>query len=422
MQYKMEYEEIIGIIENKRRFGSQPGIEISKKLLAAVGNPQEGLRFIHIAGTNGKGSTAAFLRGILKQTGIRTGMFTSPHLISFTERIQVDGEQIRKEDAARLGAMLLTVEIDAVPTMFDYCLAIALLYFREQGCELVILETGLGGRLDATNVIAPPLAAVITRIGYDHMETLGSSLQEIAFEKAGIIKKGSTVISESQEQQVQDLLRGVCNEKEVPLMVIDQRELFPADEGFSFQGETYVLKMLGSYQWENAAAAILTAKVLSEGGYGITKEQIHKGIWQSFWPGRMELVIKQPFLMIDGAHNSHGVMALAKSLSSLYPGEKFHFIMGVLADKDYEAMVADILPLALDVVTVTPQSSRALQGEQLARVIRKKGVPAQNRDSIDQILTPFVKKQSEECPEGKTIALGSLYFIGDIRKILKLSL
>ncbi len=175
----MEYQEIIHTIENKRRFGSLPGVVVSRKLLAAVGDPQNDLAFIHIAGTNGKGSTAAFLREILKEAGIRAGMFTSPHLIDFTERIQVDGRQIPGEDAARLGEMLLNLDLEVHPTMFDYCLAMALLYFREQGCQLVIFESGLGGRLDSTNVISAPLVSVITKIGYDHTEVLGDTLDQI---------------------------------------------------------------------------------------------------------------------------------------------------------------------------------------------------------------------------------------------------
>ena len=194
----MLYEEARVYLDHVSKYGSVLGLDTIRGLLRELGNPQDDLKFIHIAGTNGKGSTAAFLREILKEAGIRAGMFTSPHLIDFTERIQVDGRQIPEEDAARLGEMLLNLDLEVHPTMFDYCLAMALLYFREQGCRLVILETGLGGRLDSTNVISAPLVSVITKIGYDHTEVLGDTLDQIAAEKAGILKPNTFMVSESQ--------------------------------------------------------------------------------------------------------------------------------------------------------------------------------------------------------------------------------
>ncbi|MBO5302467.1 MAG: bifunctional folylpolyglutamate synthase/dihydrofolate synthase [Lachnospiraceae bacterium] len=410
----MKYEEVIEIIENKRRFGNAPGVEISRVLLSAVSNPQKDLKFVHIAGTNGKGSTAAFLASILKEAGIKTGLFTSPHLISFTERIRVDGEQIPKERAAEIGEMLLNLELDVHPTMFDYCLAMAMLYFKEQNCEIVVLETGLGGRLDSTNCIEPPLISIITKIGYDHTNVLGNTLPEIATEKAGICKAGTQAVIEKQDKEVLDVLTAVCKNLDIPVHIADAAEM-------TMKNYFSNMKMRGNFQKENASAAILAAKILQTMEYPITEASLQKGISHALWQGRMELICEEPFLLIDGAHNSHGVHALAESLKTMYPGEKFHFIMGVLADKDYEQMAELILPLAKDVVTVTPESSRALQSEKLAEYICKKGIPAKSGKDLKSVFTPYLKKEKIYPKNEKTITFGSLYFIGDVRKFFHLS-
>lgn len=404
------YEEIVFTIQNKRRFGNLPGISISKELLAAVGNPQKELKFVHIAGTNGKGSTAAFLASILKEAGIKAGMFTSPHLIEFTERIQINGKQISKEDVTRLGEKLLSLELDVYPTMFDYCFAMAMLYFKEQGCELVVLETGLGGRLDSTNCIDAPEVSVITKIGYDHTQILGDTLTAIAGEKAGILKAGSCLVVEKQDSAVLEVFQERCAKLNIPYLVADAEE-----DAYKLYFKN--MQMQGKFQRENASAAILAAKQLRKKGYEITEEHIQKGIEEAVWQGRMERVSRSPFLMIDGAHNGHGVTALVESLKLLYPGEKFHFIMGVLADKDYEEMAQMILPLALDVTTVTPESSRALQGEELAQYMKANGIQARNEANMETAFAPFLKGDKLYRKGEKTIAFGSLYFIGDVRKL-----
>lgn len=401
-------------IENKRRFGSLPGVLVCKKLLEAVGNPQKELACIHIAGTNGKGSTAAFLHKILQEAGIRTGLFTSPHLIDFTERIQVNGERISKEDAVRIGKTLLELEIDTEPAMFDYCFAMAMIYFKEQGCQLVVLETGLGGRLDSTNVIDAPLLSIITKIGLDHMDILGNTLREIAQEKAGILKPNSRAVIESQTKEVLTVLQQTCEKLEIPFRLVDTQQIVPTESGFIYgTQEEYTMKMLGSHQRENAMAAVLAARELQKLGYSITEEAIHNGVAKAHWNGRMEIVSKKPFLMIDGAHNGHGVEALVKSLRELYPDEKFHFVMGVLADKDYQKMAEQVIPLAERITTVTPDSSRALRGRELAEYISSYGVKAENREDFEEIL-------EELSDEERTVVFGSLYFIGEIRKLLHL--
>ena len=202
---KYNYEQVIHIIENTRRFGNLTGLEVSQKMLEQLGNPQSGIPFVHVAGTNGKGSTTAFLCKILEQTGKKVGMFTSPHLITFEERIRINGSYIPKEDVTRLGNMLLEMEFEVSPTMFDYCLAMAVLYFKEQDCDIMVMETGIGGRYDSTNALGVPEVAVITKIGFDHMGVLGNTLEEIAQEKAGIIKPGSYVVTNEQQPQITDI-------------------------------------------------------------------------------------------------------------------------------------------------------------------------------------------------------------------------
>lgn len=413
------YEEVIEEIENKRRFENLAGVEITERMLEKLKDSCKVSDFIHIAGTNGKGSVSAFLCAILQEAGLKTGMFTSPHLMDFGERIRINGEMIAREDAKRLGEKLLAMDFGVHPTMFDYCLMMALLYFKEQGCDAMILETGLGGRLDSTNAVGIPDVSVITKIGYDHMAILGDTLSEIASEKAGIIKPGTILVTESQEPSVQEVFShaakeaGVADYRRVNLSEITDRRADETGEHFSFGNyKDLSMKMLGVHQYENAAAAILAAEAFL-GKRGMEPERIQAavraGIEKAVWQGRMEILNREPFLMVDGAHNSNGVAALKESLLTLFPGEKFHFIMGVMADKDYEKMVEELLPLALDFVTVTVESERALQADSLAACIEKKGVTAHSCADLEEC---FDLKKWDMAH--KTVVFGSLYFIGEV--------
>lgn len=416
----MTYEAVVDKINNIRRFGNLAGVTITARMLEVLGNPQEGMCLIHIAGTNGKGSVSAFLCEILREAGLKVGVFTSPHLVDFRERICVNGRMIEKEAVRRLGTRLLTQEFDVSPTMFDYCLAMAILYFKEQQCDAVILETGLGGRLDSTNAVGTPEVSVITKIGYDHMAILGETLEEIAAEKAGIIKKGTAVVVESQEPEVLSVFLQAAERVGVRAChVIDPDEFAECRYENGEQSFTYGdygalrMKMLGIHQFENAAAAIVAAEEFL-GKDNLSKECIRKGVYRTHWQGRMEILRKQPFLMVDGAHNSNGVKALKESLQSLFPGERFHFIMGVMADKDYEQMVEELQTLAIDFKTVTVDYDRALQAKALAECIREKGIPA---ECVDDLQTCLAAEAADM--EHKTVAFGSLYFIGEIEALLK---
>ena len=418
---ELTYEEVLDRIEHQRRFGNRPGAEVSALMLEKLGRPQQDMSVIHIAGTNGKGSVSAFLCSILKEAGIRTGMFTSPHLVDFRERICVDGQMISREEVTKLGNMLLEEDFGTVPTMFDYCLAMALLYYRDRQCQAAVIETGLGGRLDSTNAIGVPEVTVITKIGYDHMAILGDTLDKIAAEKAGVIKKGTKLVMESQEQEAMEVLLKTAEKEEVTEpKTADIRDVAECryENGrqyFSYKKyKNLEMAMLGVHQYENAAAAILAAEIFLR-DRGISENQaeyyIREGIRKTRWEGRMEILNTDPFLMVDGAHNGNGVAALAESLCTLFPGEKFHFVMGVMADKDYEEMIEELLPLALDFKTVTVESERALTAQELSEKIRAKGICDTGiLGSLDELMPDRLDVSH------KTIVFGSLYFVGEIKK------
>lgn len=421
---KKSDREIIKEIEQKRRFGALPGAVVTGRMLSALGEPLMEGGLIHIAGTNGKGSVSAFLSAILQEAGLRVGMFTSPHLVDFRERIRVDGEMIGEADAARLGEWLLGQEFPENPAMFDYCTVMALRYFRERRCDVVVAETGLGGRLDSTNALGTADISVITRIGYDHMEILGNTLEEIAAEKAGIIKRGTRLILASQEEAARRVLLEAAEEKGVPWQEVRPEEIRDCryrdgEQRFSFrQYEDVRMRLLGVYQYENAAAAILAAEAFLDlrradgetGGQSADwRDCVSRGIARARWPGRMEILCRDPFVLVDGAHNVSGVRALRKSLEHLFPGETFRFVMGVLADKDYEEMAGVLLPLAEEFLTVTVESSRALDAEALAQSIRKKGVRAQAVGTVSGEIFSAGGGAGR-----KTVAFGSLYFVGSL--------
>lgn len=368
------------------------------------------LPFVHIAGTNGKGSVCAFMTEIFRKSGLKAGAFISPHVVVFEERISVNGQMISREDVARLGNKLLDTDFGVNLTMFDYCLAMALMYFTEQDCDIMVIETGLGGRLDSTNAIGLPLATVITKIGYDHVAILGDKLEDIAREKAGIIKTGSHVFSEQQEEEAEAVIRDAADKCQVQLTFVTKEEIEAASK--------YNLSLLGVHQWENAAVAKLAAEYVLEkfinaavtDGNKLKKNEpeIISALRETVWQGRMEILSQKPFFMVDGAHNGHGVLALRDSLKTLYPCEKFHMIMAVMADKDYKAMVEELLPYAEDFVAVNMDNSRALQAKDLAEFINSRGVKTDCVDSVEEALKTLRA-------DTKNLAFGSLYFIGEIK-------
>lgn len=409
----MIYEEVIDQIIRRRRFGKASGDQVTREMMEHLCHPENGMRMIHIAGTNGKGSTAAFVSSILQAAGFCVGQFTSPHLIDFSERIQVNGQKISHADAARLGEQVLCVPMRLECTMFDLALAMAILYFREKNCDFVVLETGLGGRLDSTNGLSVvPLVSVITNIGLEHTQVLGNTIEKIAAEKAGILKAGTCAVLGKMDASAHEILKERCKAQQIPWT--DAGEWMPAD-----QEGAEKLGLFGAYQRQNAATAAAVFETAVKRCPALfrgmdTTAALKHGLADAVWPGRMELLSQKPFLMVDGAHNPQGVHALAQSLREAYPEEKFRFVVGILADKDYGAMLEEMFPLAKDFVTVTVDSSRSLQGAAVAKYLRACGQKAEFESDLGAFLHDI--SQMKDLNQ-KIIVFGSLYFVGSVKAL-----
>ena len=409
----------------ERAWTSQiPTLARIRALLAALGNPEQSLKFVHVAGTNGKGSTSAMLASVLSAAGYRTGLYTSPHLVRFTERMSVDGAEITDDQLVALtDRVLAAAEVCGEPcTEFELMTALGLLYFAEMHCDIVVLEVGLGGRLDSTNVIPAPECAVITNIGLEHTAILGDTLEKIAREKAGILKSGSRAVLYAQTEEVMRVVRETCREQSIPLTVTAPETLEVSASSldgqvFTYRGKgPYRLPLLGDYQRFNAAAALDTAEVLRERGWVITDDATLRGLAAVRWPCRLELVRRNPDFLIDGAHNPQCADALASSLEKLYGGKKLVFLAGVLADKNWHLMFARTLPLAKAFVTLTPASDRALPADTLADYLRTRGAQAHSAATLQEGVKKALALAGED---GAVCFFGSLYAAGEVRQILE---
>jgi len=375
----------IAYIDSYTWLGSRLGLDRMRELMDRTGNPQERIKFVHLAGTNGKGSTACFLASVLQSAGYKTGLYTSPYIHTFHERMQINGVSI--SDAA------LDEAVDQVrrhadmmpdhPTTFELTTAAAFAWFAQEQCDIVVLETGMGGSLDATNVISAPEVSVITPIDLDHMEHLGPTVGEIAKSKAGIIKPGRPVVTARQRPEAMAVLAETAARLGCDLTEVDLTALIPGP--FSFHGQQFSfgalsdlsIRLLGRYQMENAALALTAAEVLEKLGWSIPIPARREGVASARWPGRFELIGQAPAVIVDGGHNAQGARALAESLIRYFPGKKIVFVMGILADKELNAILSPILPLAEQVYTIMPDNSRAMTAEALAEQITAQGVPAQ---------------------------------------------
>ena len=334
----MTGQEAIELIHQRAWTGRKPGLERTQALLASLGNPERRLRFVHITGTNGKGSTAAMTASILAQAGLRAGLFTSPHLYRFHERMQVNGAPIPDEVLGRLTQQVLEVAegMSDPPTEFELMTAVGMEFFLEEQCDIVVLEVGLGGRLDSTNVIPAPEAAVITNIGLEHTQELGGTLTLIAREKSGILKPGCRAVLYRQSDEVTQVIQSVCRQLDIPLRQTDPQELEVLSSGlegqdFRYRGRgPYRLSLLGSYQLSNAITALEVVQALRDAGWTIPEEAAARGLAAAQWPGRLELARRSPDFIVDGGHNPQCVDALAAALESLYPGRKLIFLFGPL--------------------------------------------------------------------------------------------
>ena len=395
-----------------------PGLDRIRELLRRLGDPQRELKFVHVAGTNGKGSVCACLASVLEAAGYRVGLNTSPHLERFSERIRVNGEEISGE---ALGAVMDRVRLAAEampehPTEFELITAAALLHFLEERCEIVVLETGLGGALDASNVIETPELAILTAMGMDHAAILGPTLRDIAAAKAGIIKPGGTVVSRGGCPEADEVFRQVCQERGADLTELDLsrlrvRRLDLEGAVFDFAPwENLTIPLAGAYQAENAALALTALEALKKKGWSIPEEAVRQGLAAVRWPGRFEVLGKRPVFLLDGAHNAHGMRAAAESLRALFPGKRLTFLLGILADKDAGEMLDLLAPLAERAFVLRPDSPRAMDPAALCALLAKRGVEARPCGSAEEGLNAALAAAGEAI-----CALGSLYLCGEVR-------
>ena len=416
----MTYEEALNAIHAVHWQGHKPGLGRTRALLAALGDPHKALRFVHVAGTNGKGSTAAMLDSCLRAAGYKTGLFTSPYINRFNERVQVDGVPIPDGDLVRLVERVqpAAAAMADTPTEFEFITALGMLWFAEQRCDIVVLEVGLGGALDSTNVIDPPECAVITALGLDHVKELGPTLADIAAAKAGIIKPGSPAVSYGGAPEADRVIAAAARACGAPLTVVDFTRLRLRGAGldgqtFDFDGlDGLTLPLLAGYQPRNAAVAVTALRALRARGWDIPDEAIRRGLASVRWPGRFELLRRSPPFLLDGSHNAHGMRATADSLRSLFPGQKFVFLVSIMADKDADEMLRLLLPLAKAFVTVTAPSPRAIPAVDLAARIEALGGRAEPAASIPAA----VERAAALAAGGPAAALGTLYFSGEVRQ------
>ena len=415
----MDYREALAYIDGVSWLGSRPGLARVTALLEKLGDPQKELKFVHIAGTNGKGSCAAMTASVLRAAGYRTGLFTSPYLFRFNERMQINGEPIADETLAALVTEIRPIA-DAMadhPTEFELMTAVALLWYRRERCDIVVLEVGLGGRLDATNVIGAPEAAVIMNIGLDHTAILGDTVEKIAAEKAGILKPGCDVALYQQSAAVEAVVREKCAEAGAKLHIADFSQLVPAFDSlegqvFSYRGVPYAIPLLGGHQLKNAAVVLEVVEILRARGWELPQDAVEHGLYAVSWPARFELVRAEPPFVVDGGHNPQCAETVAANLMRYFPGRRHVLLVGVLADKDYPALFDILDPAADAYVCVTPDSARALPAEKLAGYLARYGKPV----TVCGDIPAGVEAASAAAGgNGAVCAVGSLYMAGAVR-------
>ena len=377
------------------RFGMKLGLEVITKLLNKLNNPQNSYKTIHIAGTNGKGSTAAFIASILKESGYKVGLYTSPHLVKFNERIQVNGREITDEELVNYTKLIKekTHEANVQPTFFEFTTTMAFLHFQKQKVDFAIIETGMGGRLDATNVLNPEIS-VITNISFDHMEHLGEDKLDIAKEKAAIIKENGTVVTVEQDSNVLELFESVCREKNAKLFIV-KKKIKPK------------ISMLGEYQIRNAATAMKVAELLS-----ISKNKIEQGLLKTKWPGRLDVIKENPLVIVDCAHNVEGMRNLIKFVKKIDRSRKEILILGMAEDKEIDKMVSLIVPL-FDEVVLTKGNYKPAELDVLEKEVRKHTNNIKMYEQVEGAISEALKLAEKE---DLILVTGSIYLVGDVLK------
>lgn len=423
----MNYEEAMNFIQNTNKFGSVLGLDNIRELLERLGNPQEQLRVVHIAGTNGKGSTLAFLAGIFRESGYRAGRYVSPASFSYEERFRINEENISKKDLCFYMEKIKNVAEEMVkdglshPTMFEIETALSFLYFLDKKVDVVLLETGMGGRLDATNVVKKPIATVIASIGMDHMQFLGDTLEKIASEKAGIIKEGCPVISYDNTKEVNEVIKNKAKQMHAKVTFVNSAGIRVLQESlngesFSYRSsdgrwyEKIEIPLLGRHQINNAALALETLNVIKN-YYCISDFQTEDGMRKTIWRGRIEILEREPMVICDGAHNPDGAKSLLSFLQNNFTNQRLIYIMGVLSDKDYEQMVQILAPAADKIYTVAPDNPRALSSRELCNCISKYHQNVEERQRLAECLSE-VRQKAEK--DDVIIICGTLSFQNEL--------
>ncbi|MBM7870039.1 dihydrofolate synthase/folylpolyglutamate synthase [Clostridium pascui] len=428
----MNYSEAIEYIESTAKFGKNKGLERTNKILELLGNPHKDLKCIHIAGTNGKGSTTAMLTQILMESGYKVGMYTSPFIEEFEERIQINNNNIPKEKLCEVVervkiAVHKTCELGYdEPTEFEIITAVMFVYFREEKVDYAVIEVGLGGRIDATNVVNP-LISIITSISYDHVKILGNTLEEIAYEKAGIIKEKTPVILYPVEEEAKLSIEKVAKQKQSSIIYVKREDSMLKEKLYNVPYQeitvntsrnTYEiqLSLLGTHQLLNCSVVINAAEELQNIGVNIKKEHIIEGLKKVKWAGRLEMLKAKPMVVIDGAHNIDGIKSLKNSINTYFKYNKFILIMGILSDKQVDDMVKVITPEASNIITVTPPSYRAENSSGLVEIIKKYNP---NCEAIENYKEAYEKALDYANEDDLILICGSLYMVGEMRKTIR---
>jgi dihydrofolate synthase/folylpolyglutamate synthase len=442
---KRDYREVLSYLFGLQRFGIKLGLDNINALLKHLGEPHLELRAVHVAGSNGKGSTSAFLTSVLSQAGYRVGLYTSPHLVDFSERIQINGVPILSEEVVSLTqhirkvAVKMTQEGKLLPifhspllpedsepektplTFFEFTTAVAFLYFREKKVDIAVVETGMGGRLDATNVI-DPILSLITPISVEHPQYLGKHIMQIAKEKAGIIKPGRPLLTSARQPRVLALLGQRCRELGSPFYRqgkdFSAKELSPQImnfKGLSHQWRKLFLGLAGSHQVINAALALAAVEFLMESGFTIKEEHVRNGLAQVRWPGRLELIGEHPRILLDGAHNPAATRVLKKALQKGFPRRRLIMVLGIMSDKEIAKMMADLVPLADLLILTRPQMDRAAPLEVLRAQASRYQKPTAEIAAVSQALSHAL---DEATGDDLILVSGSLFTVGEARAYL----
>jgi dihydrofolate synthase/folylpolyglutamate synthase len=416
MKEKTSYQEGIEYLYNLQKYGIKFGLSKTSNLMKALGNPHRGRKYIHIAGTNGKGSVATFIASILKHAGIKVGLYSSPHLVRFTERFRINDEEISREKAACLidelkGAVLS----DSPPTFFEATTAMAFLYFARENTDIAIMEVGMGGRLDATNIITP-LVSVITNISMEHQFFLGSRLLDIAGEKGGIIKEGVDLVTGATQPSVISLFKSICRGKRTSMWRVGTDISYRTTKyGFHYKGikrrfNRLQLGLKGNFQVRNAALALAAIELLEKQGIRISHGDIQEGLKNSAWPGRMQVVAEDPTVLLDGSHNPAAIRALADSIRTDFEYRRLILVIGIMADKEIGRMLRGIVPIADYVIYTRPVYSRAAD----PKILMAKAVPLEKPGKIEPLLTKAIEKARDMAdPEDLIVICGSLFTVGE---------